>query len=324
MFKKSLFLVPFLTILLGFSSVYSQTEIPAYDFLRVDPGARASALAGAFDTYTEDPNAMFYNPATLSTLNESRISAGFGKYLLDMNFGTLAYTHKYKDKGWFGLGVKYFDYGSFDKTDEDLNPTGEKFSANDLMLSLSYSNYLYDVVNYGLTVKYIYSGIGEYKSSAMAVDFGLLYLIPSENLAISLGVNNVGGQITQYANTREKLPLDVRVGFSKQLEHLPLKFSVTFSKLNEDREKFIQHLKSFSLGGELSFSENVAFRIGYSNEKRQDLKLGTSLGISGFSTGLGIKFANRYLLDYSLNSMGKVGSTHRVNVGVILNSDKTK
>jgi len=318
MFKKTLFLVPFLTILFGFNTIQAQSEIPAYDFLRVDPGARGSALAGAFDTYTEDPNVMFYNPAALSTMNESRVSAGFGKYLLDINFGTLAYTHKFKDMGWFGLGVKYFDYGSFDKTDEDLNLTGETFSANDLMLSLSYSNYLYEVVNYGLTVKYIYSGIGEYKSSAMAVDFGLLYLIPSENIAISFAVNNVGGQLTQYSETREKLPLDLRIGFSKKLEHLPLKFSVTFSKLTEEREKLIQHIKAFSLGGELSFSENVAFRLGYNNEKRQDLKLGTSLGISGFSTGLGIKFANKYLFDYSLNSMGKVGSTHRINVGMIL------
>ena len=47
------------------------------------------------------------------------------------------------------------------------------------------------------------------------------------------------------------------------------------------------------------------------------MKLGTSLGIAGFSTGLGIKFADKYMFDYSLNSLGKVGSTHRVNIGYI-------
>lgn len=317
MLKKSLFIVPFLTFLLFCNSVISQTEIPAFDFLRVDPSARASALAGAFDTYTDDPNVMFYNPASLSTMTSNNMSAGFGKYLLDLNFGTLSYTHKYKDIGWFGLGVKFFDYGSFDKTDEEGISTGETFGANDLMVSAGYSNYIYEVINYGVSLKYIYSSIAEYKSSALAVDFGLLYLIPSDNIAFSIGVNNLGSQLTSYADTREKLPLDFRVGFSKKLEHLPLRFSVTFSKLNEEREKLYQHLKSFALGGEISFSENVALRIGYSNEKRQDLKLGTSLGIAGFSTGLGIMFANKYLLDYSLNSMGKVGSTHRVNVGMI-------
>lgn len=316
MFKKTLLLIPILIAFFNYNQIYSQTDIPAYDFLRVEPSARASALGGAFDTYTDDPNVMFYNPASLSTIQNSTLSAGFGKYLQDINFGTLAYGHKFKDKGWFGLGIKFFDYGKFDMTDENGISLGETFGATDFMVSLGYSNYLYDVVNYGVSVKYIYSSISEYKSSAYAVDFGLLYLIPSDNIGFSISVNNLGSQLSSYIDTREKLPLDVRVGFSKKLEHLPLKFSVTFSKLNEEREKLVQHLKSFALGGEISFSENVALRIGYSNEKRQDMKLGTSLGIAGFSGGLGIKFLDKYRLDYSLNSFGKVGSTHRVNVGM--------
>ena len=318
MLRKIRLFIPLVTLLiLSSSKLISQTEIPAFDFLRVEPGARASSLAGAFDTYTDDPNAMFYNPATLSTITQNKVSGGFGKYLLDINFGTLAYAQKYKDIGWFGLGVKYFDYGSFDRADENGAATGETFGANDLMVSVGFSNYIYEVVNYGVTVKYVYSGIAEYKSSAVALDFGLLYLIPEQQIGIGLGVNNLGAQLDSYIDTKEKLPLDLRVSFSKKLEHTPARISVTFSKLNESREKLIQHIKSFAIGGEFTFSEHVAVRLGYNNEKRQDMKLGTSLGIAGFSTGLGIKFADKYMFDYSLNSLGKVGSTHRVNIGYI-------
>lgn len=316
--------IGFLTLFIGFlaasnPALYSQSEIPAFDFLRVDPSAKASSLAGAFDTYTDDPNAMFYNPASLSTITNKKVSAGFGKYLLDINFGALSYAQPYKDIGWFGVGVKYFDYGSFDRTDENGIKTGETFSANDLMVSVGFSNYIYEKINYGVSVKYIYSGIAEYKSSAIALDFGLLYLIPDQQAALSFGVNNLGTQLNSYIDTKEKLPLDIRIGFSKRLEHTPVKLNVTFSRLNESREKLIQHLKSFSIGGEFIFSDNVSARIGYNNAYRQDMKLGTSLGIAGFSTGLGIKFADKYLFDYSLNSLGKVGSTHRVNLGYIFN-----
>jgi len=300
-------------------SVFSQTEIPAFDFLRVDPSAKASSLAGAFDTYTDDPNAMFYNPASLSTITKSKVSAGFGKYLLDINFGALSYAMKYKDIGWFGIGIKYFDYGSFERADENLVSTGETFAANDLMLSVGYGNYIYEEINYGITLKYIYSGIAEYKSSAVALDFGLLYMVPGPQIGLSLAVNNLGAQVKSYIDTKEKLPLDVRVGFSKRLEHTPVRLNVTFAKLTENREKLIQHLKSFSIGAEFIFSDNVSARLGYDNESRQDLKLGTSLGIAGFSTGLGIRMADSYVFDYSLNSLGKVGSTHRVNLGYIFN-----
>ncbi len=318
MLKKIIFLA-LLFITLTSTGLFSQTEIPAFDFLRIDPGAKASSLAGAFDTYTDDPNAMFYNPASLSTITKSKVSAGFGKYLLDMNFGTLAYAQKYKDIGWFGIGVKYFDYGSFDRTDENGISTGEKFAANDLMLSVGYSNYIYEKVNYGITVKYIYSGIAEYKSSAFAIDFGMQYHIPSSQLSLSFGVNNLGSQLSSYINAKEKLPLDVRIGLSKRLEHTPVRLNVTFAKLNESRAKLIQHIKAFSIGAEFIFSDNVSARLGYDNESRQDMKLGTSLGISGFSTGLGMRFADKYVFDYSLNSLGKVGSTHRVNLGYIFN-----
>jgi hypothetical protein len=292
---------------------------PAYDFLKVDPSARASALAGAFETYTDDPNVIFFNPAGLSTIQGKKVSAAFGKYLLDINFGTAAFNMQYKDIGWFGIGVKYFNYGTFDYADENGTTTGGTFSANDLMVSLGYSNYIYDEVNYGINVKYIYSKIAEYSSSAIGFDFGLLYLIPSQQMNLALSVNNIGAQVKSYIDTKEKLPLDVRLGVSKKLEHLPLNLSVSFSNLNEKRDKFVQHFRSFSIGGEFTFSENVLFRIGYSNEKRQDLKLGTSLGIAGFSAGLGIRILDKYSFDYSLNSLGKVGSTHRFNLGYAFN-----
>jgi hypothetical protein len=239
----------------------SQEEIPAFEFLRVDPGAKASSLAGAFDTYTDDPNAMFYNPATLSTMTRGKISGGFGKYLLDMNFGSFSFAQKYKDIGWFGIGIKYFDYGTFDKADESGIPTGETFSANDLMVSVGYSNYVYEEINYGITVKYIYSGIADYKSTALAMDFGLLYLIPGPQIGLSFGVNNLGSQLSTYIDTREKLPLDIRVGFSKRLEHTPVRLNVTFAKLNESR-KSSSSISRHLLSGQNSFSVKM-FRPGW-------------------------------------------------------------
>ena len=306
-----------LIIIVFFSAfkIFSQSDIPAFDFLNVDPSARASALAGAFDTYTDDPNAMFYNPASLSTITQKKVSAGFGKYLLDINFGSASYAQQYKDIGWFGVGVKYFDYGTFDYTDQNGVSNGTTFGANDLMLSVGYSNLLYNTVNYGVTLKYIHSKIATYSSSAMAVDIGLMYLMPAEGMNISLSVNNFGSQLNSYIDVKEKLPLDVRIGISKKLEHLPVKISLTLNRLNVDQPTVIQRFKDFAIGGELSFSDNIAARIGYSNEERQDLKLGTSLGIAGFSAGLGIKIKDKYQFDYSLNALGKIGSTHRFNLG---------
>lgn len=309
--RYSIFFILFIS-----SFALSQQEKPAYDFLRIDPSARSSALAGAFETTADDPNIIFYNPAGLSTISKKKISAGFNKYLLDIKSGSVSYAMKYKDIGWFGAGIKYFSYGEFNYADEEGITYGT-FGAHDLMISLGYSNLIYEKINWGMNVKFIQSKIADYSSTAIAFDIGFMYTVPVQDIHVALTINNLGKQLDTYIDTKEKLPLDVRFGFSKKLEHLPLRLNVSFSKLNESTEKLIQRLKSFAIGGEFLFSDNFIVRIGYSNEKRQDLKLGTSLGIAGFSAGVGLKFADKYSFDYALNSFGKIGSTHRFNIGYV-------
>ncbi|HCN37790.1 MAG TPA: hypothetical protein DIS94_08775, partial [Bacteroidetes bacterium] len=67
------------------------------------------------------------------------------------------------------------------------------------------------------------------------------------------------------------------------------------------------------IGGEFVLNDYVDLRLGYNNQQRQDLKTGSAVGLAGFSIGVGIKIRN-YRLDYAFNSLGNVGSTHRVNL----------
>ena len=57
----------------------------------------------------------------------------------------------------------------------------------------------------------------------------------------------------------------------------------------------------------------LQFRVGYNNEQRKDLNLGTTSGLTGFSAGLGVT-VKEYRLDYALSSLGSIGTLHRVSV----------
>lgn len=286
-----------------------------YNFLRLDVDARSASLAGSFVSMTNDINGIFYNPSSLTTLESPRASIGFFKYLMDINSGNAAFGLKYKDWGYFGIGVRYVNYGTFDKYDENYVNIGT-FSANDFAINLSYANIYLDHLSYGVSLKFITSKYDEYSSSAIAGDIGVLYRIPQIDFTVGASFLNLGYQISNYINTRENLPSDLRIGFSKKLEHLPLTVHIGFSRLNDETDKFFQRFKNIIAGGEFNLSDNFDFRVGYNNQIRQDLKTGTSLGLSGFSAGLGFKY-DRYSLDYSYNSLGKIGATHRFNVGYI-------
>jgi hypothetical protein len=284
-----------------------------FNFLRNDAGARAAALGGSFLTVANDPNTIFYNPAGLSTLEKPMGSAGFFKNLLDVNSGYLSYGQSYEDWGYFGAGVTYTNYGTFDRTDELGNVLGT-FSANDLSVAVGYSSTFEENLHYGAALKLIYSSLAGYTSTAVAGDLGILYRIPESRISLGASIRNLGRQISSYAGTREDLPLDVAAGVSVVPKGLPLLLNVNFHKLNEDVTSFTDRFRAFTVGGEFTLSRVLQARFGYDNEKRKDLKIGTSSGLAGFSAGIGIT-AKEYRFDYAISSLGKIGNLHRISIG---------
>ncbi|MBS1515810.1 MAG: type IX secretion system protein PorQ [Bacteroidetes bacterium] len=313
MLKKILPGILFLLVSSNF--VFSQTNT-TYNFLRLDVGARASSLGGSFTAAENDVNVIFYNPGAISTVQGKQASVGFYKYLLDINSGNAAYVQSYPGIGNVGVGIQYINYGSFDRYDVNSNNTGT-FGASDIAISFGIGN-SYNNLSYGGNLKFIYSSYDTYKSTAVALDLGALYKVPKAMMAFGVSLMNLGTQISKYQDYSEKLPLDLRVGITKKLENSPLTLNVGFYGLNESYDKFFDRFKNVTAGGEFSISDNINLRVGYDNQLRQQLKTGSAIGIGGFSAGLGIKLQEKYQIDYGFNSMGKLGSTHRVNLGFLI------
>lgn len=285
-----------------------------YDFLRLEAGARVAALSGTSVSLTDDPTLLFSNPGTLATLSKPSASAGFLKHLLDVNSGNLVYGQAIGSAGTIAGGIVFVDYGSFDETDESMNVVGS-FGARDLAFVGGWGMALNEQTSVGASLKFIYSSIASYSSSAMALDLGVLYRLMDERITIGASLLNLGTQLSTYAGTRESLPLELKAGMSIQPEHLPAVLSLTFHKLNEADDGFFSRFSSFSIGAEFLLSENIRLRGGYNNEKRSDLKLGTSSGLAGFAFGGGVKISS-YLVDYAFTSYGSIGGLHRISLGM--------
>lgn len=303
----------YLTLIMFGNLAYSQNT---YDFLRLDGSARAGALGGSFVSNNDDADVIFYNPAGIELLEGNPASFSFVKHLMDINLASLSYSAEIENIGRFGAAIKYINYGNFDGADDFGTKTGE-FSAGEIAFVLGYANQLDDNFYYGANAKFIYSGIESRSSTAMAVDLGLHYAIPDKNWNFGFAVLNLGGQLSKYYNTSEDLPLDVVIGVSKKLENLPLRLSVDFHKLNEDRDEFIERFKAFTVGAEFTLSKVLKLRLGYDNERRSEFKIGSTAGVAGFNVGLGVKVSD-YQFDYGYSSLGLVGGLHRIGISTSL------
>ena len=309
---SSVVLITVFFVLFLFSNSFSQT----YQFLKLDLSARAAALGGTFVSNNDDPDVIFYNPAGLSLLEKNPISFSFVKHLLDINLASLSYSTYWNGVGRIGAAISYINYGTFTQADENGNKIGQ-FGAGETAFILGYSNILGQNFYYGANVKYIYSSIADRSSSAIALDLGLHYAIPSALTDVGFSILNAGTQITEYYSTREDLPLDIVLGASKKMEHLPLRLSLDFHDLNAHKSNFFKKFNAFSLGAEFYLSKVLRLRFGYNNAIRKDLTIGSFAGLAGFNVGVGIVIS-KYEFDYGFSSMGSVGGLHRVSVSTSL------
>ncbi|MCI0494935.1 PorV/PorQ family protein [candidate division KSB1 bacterium] len=298
------FLIIFVVISFTPAQFSYASEMAGFDFLRTQVGARPTAMAGAFVTISNDVNAIYFNPAGIGDIDQKTVSTTYLNHVLDFNSGFIGYAHPVKKLGTLGIGINYIDYGSFDRTNKDGKILGN-FGANSFVIAAAIGRPVIPGLLAGANVKYIRSVIDNYAAAAFAIDCGVIYEVPfTENLYIGLALLNVGQETTAFIETKDKLPSQIVAGFSKRLAHLPLLFSFNAYKYVDDDFQFI-------IGGEFTLSENVFLRLGYNSFGRDQQVEGDLDRVAGASAGLGFQW-RQYVFDYSLSSIGEVGSLNRI------------
>jgi len=287
-----------------------------YDFLRLDASARTAAMGGSFVSMKDDPNVIFYNPASIATVTHPQVSFSYLDHLLDVNSGTASFAQPVDGIGSIGAGITYIDYGSFTGTDASGNATGT-FGAHELAFLGGMATAIDENTYIGGNVKYIYSSISDYHSSALAVDAGVLYEIPSQNITLGASILSLGKQLKTYDGVQESLPLDVSIGITEKPQHLPAYLNLNFHNLNQTVDKFSDRFRSFTFGVEFLASASLRLRAGYNNEQRNDLATGASAGLAGISLGAGL-LARTYRVDYAYSSYGKIGGLNRFSLAINL------
>lgn len=298
--------------MLGLAVPASAQRPRVFDFLRNDASARAAAMGGTFATFTGDPNGIFYNPATILTVDSTQASFTFFKHLLDINCGFASIGTEIDGIGRVGLGVNFNSYGTFEKVNQRGEVNGE-FTSSDIALSIGWGTELGEGFAAGIAAKGIFSNIEAYSSSALALDGGLLYSDTARRVNAALSLLNLGAQIKSFNGVDEALPLDLKLGVSHSLRGLPLQIGVNFHRLLDSTDNFFGRFENFSVGGEFTVSRPIRLRFGYDHGARRDVSFGESKGMAGLSAGFGVVL-REYRFDYAFNSLSRLGSQHHVSI----------
>lgn len=334
--KYFLFIISFFTL-----SSYAQTGgEQVYSFLNFSTSARQTALGGSVLTLTDDVNQALWNPATINEEMDSKASINYVNFLAEINYLSVAYAYTVdKHIGTFHSGLTYLNYGTFIAADENGLETGT-FKAFDMAFSVGYA-YKIPRTNFfvGANAKIINSVIEQYSSLGLAADVGVLYFNTDKPYRFSAVVRNAGSQITNYTDLQEPLPLQIQLGGSLQLEHVPLRLYGTLDNLQRwklaynnpsdsttdfegnvtsNEPTFINNLmRHVVVGAELFPDKGFSLRTGFNFQRAQELSLNNKRTFAGISFGFGLK-VKRFKLNYAFSKYHIVADTHSFSLEINL------
>mgnify|MGYP003895880291 FL=1 len=296
-----------------------------YKFLNISTSARQTALGGKTLTLIDDVNQPLWNPSVINENLDNQLAVNYSSYLAGINIGSVSYAKTISRRfGTIHGSVKYINYGSLIEADESGVITGT-FSASDVAISIGYAvNLPWTNLYAGASFKVINSTISNYSSTGIATDFGLLYYNPHQPFVITLVVRNVGTQLSSFNNELEKLPLEVMLGGSYQLENVPIKWYLTLDNIQkwnvsvsnpsnqisdiegnitEEKVSFLNNaMRHFIVGVELFPESAINLRLGYNFRKSQEYKLQNVRTFGGISFGFGLKM-NTFKLNYAYSKV---------------------
>ncbi len=277
----------------------AQESQTVYNFLRIPVSAHAAALGGENVSLIEDDASLaLSNPALLSSVSHQTVSFGYMNYMSGTSMYTANYTHVLNDKATIGGAVHYLNYGSMAETDYNGQETGT-FSPSDLTIEGLFSYTLANNIVGGIGAKFIYSKIGDYTSTAAAIDLGINYYNPEADFSASFAVKNLGGQLSAYDEEFEDLPIDIMLGVSQRIHNTPFRVHATFCDLNHWDYAFLRHL---NIGTDVILAPQFYLAVGYNLKRAHDMKILTADGDDDSSHGAGLTLGGGLLLDrFKLN-----------------------
>ena len=278
----------------------------AMPFLKLDQGARAAAMAGAYCAAGDDAWAVFYNPAGTALSARKEIVLGHNEWLEGLRNESAAYIHPLTPTVTLFGGVNALLSGGMDKYDLSGQKTGS-FNAQEGALGFGVSGALGGGYYGGAAVKGLYQKAAGDGASAWAGDAGLLKVFGDWRVGLSAA--NLGGAL-KLGGTSFSLPLMLRAGASWNFLAL-YRVSGEVIKAGESAVSAAVGAEAEILSGPAeSFFARAGFRTGRSRYAG-----------SGLSAGLGLR--NRDLrVDYAFTPYGELGDSHRLTISLRFGEDR--
>ncbi len=252
---------------------------------------------------------VLVHPAAAAGMEHGLAKFSYVSHYADTQYGSIGYAGRFGGRD-LALRVTYVNFGEFIRTDRMGQRLGT-FSAGDIGLSLTLARKVRDDLKIGGTVSYLHSKLDDFTAQAAAVDLGMLYYPPFENMTVGAVLSNLGTVFDSYTGGyNESLPIVLTVGVRKGLAHAPITLiaDVLFPNDNDI---------TYALGIEANINDTLFLYAGTKSRSDIDIKtLRAETDYAGITTfGFGL-LVNRYRFNYAYIPDDMIEDVHKVTFSI--------
>lgn len=327
--------------------------IATYEFLNLPNSATLAAMGGHHIALQDDDLSLAArNPALLNSSMDRRLAISHAFHPAGISNSYLAFGHHRPELSTtFQAGLQYVSYGDDlvrrDVTGQDMGT----FGANEFAFTLGAAHRIQNRLTVGTNLKIVGSQLAEYASYGLASDLAIHYRDTSGRLGLTVLARNLGFQFSRFANEREPLPFELQIGLTRQLEHLPFRFSIIYRYLDrwnilyddpnaQDDQGFINFgdeptergagavwldnfFRHFVFNGELMVGRgrNLRLRFGYNHGLRRELSLNDFRSLAGWSGGFALRI-KRFSIAYGRTTYHVGGGINQLGLDIDLSRRK--
>jgi hypothetical protein len=317
-----------LLILTASSNSFGQDEgihkvgTTSFQFLKVMPDARSTAMGEAFTAAANNSEAIFSNPAAIAKVTGFDVSLSYLDWLVEINHQSFSFAYSIPNIGTIGLLGIITNVGDIRETSVDFlyrdettdiyipGLTGRTVSPGAQVFGVSFARYLTDKFAFGVTVKYAREDLVVQSASSLVFDGGFTYRTGLRSLELASAIRHFGPEV-KFLKDGESYPLPqtLTIGVSGYLISPENSFLLSAKNhkllLAYDMVEARDYGQQYHLGLEYSIRDILFLRGGYKfNYDEEGLTLG--FGFNLFHTRV----------DYSYGDFGEsLDSVHRFSIG---------
>lgn len=284
------------------SLLLGQGESSGLANLKLPSHAREASLASGTVADPTSFSSFLINPALLQYSSSPEFAVSHQQWIEDVQSEFLAAAFPLSF-GVIGVSLSSTSVAGIELRDQPGPPLGT-FSSRYGVLGLSGAASLFDNVQAGMTLKYLYEKIYVDEAVGWGLDLGLASQTGIEGLSLAGSIRNIG-TMSALRTASTQLPTTLTGGGAFQTLFDESIAACVVASLSRELAISSTHL---SAGIEVTYSRLVMLRLGYAS----------GFSARGFSAGFGF-VSLPLLFDYSFTPFSQsLGSAHFVSLGVRL------